>query len=151
MKNYMICQEERPQRNEWMECCWKRKPDPPLFPNLHTRVGCTPDCQTKANQHDELMLSCQLQSRQTIYTKIFAYFFFFNKFIVLYLWPACLSWTPSSPLSSSPRKCNFRDSPSLYIPITRDTFEKWLTFSLTFSNDEGETTEKHTRKTSVCG
>lgn len=25
------------------------------------------------------------------------------------------------------------------------------TFSLTFSNEEGETTEKHTRKTSVCG
>lgn len=28
---------------------------------------------------------------------------------------------------------------------------KKLTFSLTFSNDEGETTEKHTRNTSVCG
>lgn len=86
----MICQEERPQRNEWMECCWKLKPDPLLFPNLHTRVACTLDCQTKANQHDELMLSCQLQSRQTIYTKIFAYFFFINLLSWIYGQLACL-------------------------------------------------------------
>lgn len=56
MKNYMIWQEERPQRNEWMECCWKQKPDRPLFPNLHTRAACTLVSQTEANQHHDLML-----------------------------------------------------------------------------------------------
>ena len=30
-------------------------------------------------------------------------------------------------------------------------FKENLTFSLTFSNDAGATTEKQTRKTSVCG
>lgn len=42
-----------------MECCWKLKPAPPLFPNLHTRVVCTLVSHTKANQHHDLMLSCE--------------------------------------------------------------------------------------------
>lgn len=50
MNNYIIC-DDRPQRNEWMEYCWKLKPDPPLFPNLHTHVACTLVSQTKANQN----------------------------------------------------------------------------------------------------
>ena len=32
-----------------------------------------------------------------------------------------------------------------------DIYVVYITFSLTFSNEAGETTEKQTRKTSVCG
>lgn len=77
-------------------------------------------------------------------------FFIVNNHIAKIFLP--LSWVPSTPLSYSPRKLNFRTRTTLSIPAHQgETLKKWLTFSLTFSNDEGETTEKQTKKTSVCG
>ncbi|KAF0749907.1 putative secreted protein, partial [Aphis craccivora] len=38
---------------------------------------------------------------------------------------------------------------SICVPTNRNGI--FLTFSLTFSNEDGETTEKQTRNTSVCG
>ena len=39
----------------------------------------------------------------------------------------------------------------IYIQLKLTIFCMLLTFSRTFSNDDGDTTEKQTRKTSVCG
>jgi hypothetical protein len=39
----------------------------------------------------------------------------------------------------------------VYVTSHKTVMTVILTFSLTFSNEDGDTTEKHTRNTSVCG